>query len=70
MKGVTSPPPLRVLIVEDDPQIAALHWRLLERAGGFTVLGQAESLRVARAMLRNSCHEYALRSCLADVRAG
>lgn len=52
MSGVSSPPPLRVLIVEDDPQIAALHWRLLERAGGFTVLGQAESLRVARAMLR------------------
>ncbi|UBV42732.1 response regulator [Deinococcus taeanensis] len=45
-------PPLRVLIVEDDPQIAALHWRLLDRAGGFTVLGQAESLRVARAMIR------------------
>ncbi len=44
--------PLRVLIVEDDPQIAALHWRLLE-AGGFEVLGQAESLRVARAMARS-----------------
>ena len=52
MTRPASPPPLRVLIVEDDPQIASLHWRLLERAGGFTVLGQAETLGVARAMLR------------------
>ncbi|WP_019011153.1 response regulator [Deinococcus aquatilis] len=45
-------PLLRVLIVEDDPLIAALHWQLVERAGGFTVLGQAESMQVARAMIR------------------
>lgn len=44
--------PIRTLIVEDDPQIAELHRRLLERAGGFEVLGSAETLRIARAMSR------------------
>jgi two-component system CitB family response regulator len=42
--------PIRTLIVEDDLQIAALHRRLLTEAGGFEVLGYAETLRVARAM--------------------
>ncbi|WP_216322368.1 response regulator [Deinococcus aestuarii] len=43
-------PPIRTLVVEDDPRIAALHRGLLESAGGFEVLGTAETLRVARAM--------------------
>ncbi|MFC4639251.1 response regulator [Deinococcus hohokamensis] len=47
-----TPRPLRTLIVEDDPQIAQLHRRLLERAGGFEVLGSAESVQIARVMCR------------------
>ncbi|GMA15994.1 response regulator [Deinococcus metallilatus] len=42
--------PIRTLIVEDDPRIAALHRGLLEGAGDFEVLGTAETLRVARVM--------------------
>ncbi|MFC3833996.1 MULTISPECIES: response regulator [Deinococcus] len=42
--------PIRTLIVEDDPQIAALHTRWLHDAGGFDVLGFAETIRIARAM--------------------
>ncbi|MEF2278932.1 response regulator [Deinococcus sp. YIM 134068] len=49
---MTSPPPVRTLIVEDDPRIAALHRTLLTQAGGFEVLGIAETLRVARAMAK------------------
>lgn len=43
---------IRTLIVEDDSQIAALHARLIGQDAAFTVVGQAESLRVARAMTR------------------
>lgn len=48
-----TPAPIRTLIVEDDPRIAALHRQWLEGAGAdFEVLGTAETLRVARAMAR------------------
>ncbi|WP_412026545.1 response regulator [Deinococcus yunweiensis] len=46
----TPSPTIRTLIVEDDPQIAALHTRWLTAAGGFEVLGFAETIRIARAM--------------------
>ncbi|WP_043800586.1 response regulator [Deinococcus gobiensis] len=52
--------PIRTLIVEDDLQIAALHRRLLTEAGGFEVLGYAETLRVARAMTATLAPELLL----------
>lgn len=51
---------IRTLIVEDDLHIAALHRRLLTEAGGFEVLGYAETLRVARAMTATLAPELLL----------
>lgn len=41
---------LRVLIVEDDPRIAELHCRIVERVAGFEVVGMALTLTEAREM--------------------
>ncbi|GHF40132.1 two-component system CitB family response regulator [Deinococcus metalli] len=48
---MSAPPAIRTLIVEDDPRIAALHTRWLHDAGGFEVLGFAETVRIARSMV-------------------
>ncbi|ADV67067.1 response regulator [Deinococcus maricopensis] len=42
---------IRVLIVEDDADIARLHWAFVERTPGFKVVGRAESVAVAEAMV-------------------
>lgn len=41
---------IRTLLVEDDPQIMALHTRLLAQEPDFELVGAAETLRIARAM--------------------
>jgi len=43
--------PLKVLIVEDDPVALRLHDALVSAQPGFTVIGNAGTLRTARAML-------------------
>ena len=47
----TPPTRLNVLIVEDDPVARRLHDQLVVAQPGFTVIGNADTLRIARAML-------------------
>lgn len=44
---MSAAPDLRVLIVEDDDDVAALHERLISRTPGFAVAGRAATLRAA-----------------------
>ncbi|WP_407571515.1 response regulator [Deinococcus altitudinis] len=48
---LTVPAKITVLIVEDDPVARRLHDQLVTAQPGFTVIGNADTLRIARAML-------------------